>query len=1149
MTAQPKNPLKERLDKDARKIFATGVHVLVRLALEQRWSDAAKGWNTAGFISGYRGSPLATYDRELWRAEKALNAEQIVFKPAINEDLGATAVWGSQQAELGDEGKYEGVFGIWYSKVPGVDRSGDALRHGNLSGASAKGGVLLLLGDDHTSESSSTANQSEYAMMDYSIPVFSPTSVSEFLEYGLYAIALSRFAGVWTSMKCLHDLVESSESFDVPSARPDIRLPDIELPPGGLSIRRGDTPLQQEQRLYLHKLPAVAAFARVNRLNRTIFQAETTRLGIVASGKAYRDVVHALGLLGLDEASAAAQGISLFKVGLPYPLETTELQEFCTAAETVLVVEEKRPLIEDQLRNYLYGQREAPCLIGKTDETGQPLLPVHGILTPGQVATVIAARLGGAEPTRQPEFRLPDAGGARNEPFEVRLPHFCAGCPHNTSTNVPDGSRAMAGTGCSYMVQWMDRRTNGYTHMGADGVTWVGEAPFSKCDHIFQNMGDGTYQHSGVLAIRQSVAAKSNITYKILYNDAVAMTGGQPHDGPLAVGDVARQVLAEGAVRVVVTTDEPEKYPAGHLPPSVRVAHRDDLDAVQREMREVKGVSVLIYDQTCAAEKRRRRKRGTFPDPAKRTFINDLVCEGCGDCGVVSNCVAVVPKETAFGRKRAIDQTMCNKDFSCVKGFCPSFVTVEGGKLKRAEARVIDFDALGAGLSMPVVEDTGRPKGIVVAGIGGTGVLTVSAVLGVAAHIEGRGCSVLDMTGLAQKGGAVASYVWIGDAGKMTVTPRVGAGECDGLIACDLMVAAGELCLPTLASRRTGAVLNAHETQTGTFTRDPDFRIDTRLIEPRLRRHTDAARTTTLDANQLAATAFGSTETANIIMLGAAFQQGLVSLGEAAIIEAIRLNGVKVQENVNAFILGRAVVGNPEAVKAALSGNDDPADEKAETLDQMIARREAFLTDYQNARYAGRYQALVSRVAEAEKGVSGQPGPLTEAVARYYFKLLAYKDEYEVARLHTDTGFVQRIRDQFDGDVQVKFHLAPPMLAKKDPVTGLARKAQYGGYMFHAFRMLARLRFLRGTVLDPFARQADRKLERQLIRDYEATVEHVLERLPHASIEIATELLSIPEQIRGYGHVKERNVEKARKLEQGLRARLEKRSTLKSTSA
>ena len=1126
-----KSPLNERFGREATRIFASGVQVLVRLALEQRWSDDARGFNTAGFISGYRGSPLATYDRELWRVPKELADAGVVFKPAINEDLGATAVWGSQQTQLNGDSKYEGVFGIWYAKGPGVDRSGDALRHGNLSGTSAKGGVLLLLGDDHTSESSSTAHQSEYAMMDYSIPVFSPSNVSEFLEYGLYAIALSRFAGVWTAMKCVHDLVESTESFDVRAARPEINLPQCDLPDGGLSIRLGDTPLQQEERLHRYKLPAVAAFARLNRINHTVFSAPKTHLGIVASGKAYRDVNHAFRLLGLDQASAAALGISLFKVGMPYPLEAGELKEFCATSETVLIVEEKRPLIEEQLRSALYSADIRPRLIGKADERGAPLLPVEGILTARCIASVIASRVDGLAASRLPS--------SVEEVFEVRKPHFCAGCPHNTSTNVPDGSRAMAGTGCSYMVQWMDRKTHGYTHMGADGVTWIGEAPFSKTGHIFQNMGDGTYQHSGVLAIRASVAAKSNITYKILYNDAVAMTGGQPHDGPLSVGDVARQVLAEGAAKVVVASDEPDKYSSGALPSSVSVVHRDELDATQRSLREVKGVSVLIYDQTCAAEKRRRRKRGTYPDPAKRTFINELVCEGCGDCSVVSNCIAVAPKDTPFGRKREIDQTACNKDFSCVKGFCPSFVTIEGGTFKRQQSRTLDVGALTADIPAPTLSAGDDPIGIVVAGIGGTGVLTVSAILGMAAHIAGRASSVLDMTGLAQKGGAVASYVWIGKFGELNVAPRVGARECNSLIACDLVVAAGDLCMPTLSRERTGAILNTHETLPGTFTRDPDYRINTPLIEAKLRRHCDPSRTTTLDADKLATAAFGSTETANVLILGAAYQQGLLPLAEPVLREAIRLNGVKVKENLEAFALGRAAVARTEQVAIALSARGSVSPAHPDTLEQLIEHRASFLIGYQNVRYAERYRRLVAKVVEAETKLAGKPGPLANAVARYYFKLLAYKDEYEVARLYTDTSFLDDVRSRFEGNVKVKFHLAPPLFTRKDPLSGHARKREYGGYMRHAFSVLSRLRFLRGTVFDPFGYLADRRLDRQLIGDYEELVERVMAGLRADSFDVAVGLLSIPEKIRGYGHVKVRHVAAARQEEQRLRSKFD----------
>ncbi len=924
--------LDDKYVKDRGRIFLTGIQALVRLPMLQRQRDLAAGHDTAGYVTGYRGSPLGGLDQQMMAAKRFLDQHHVVFQPGVNEDLAATALWGTQQAELHGEGKYDGVFGMWYGKGPGVDRTGDVFKHGNLAGTSRLGGVLVLMGDDHTCESSTTAHQSEFALVDAQIPVLNPAGVAEILEFGLLGFGLSRYSGCWVGLKCVHDTVNTAASIDFDPGRIQIATPDFVLPAGGLNIRLPDPPLAQEERLHRFKLEAVRAFAATNRFDRLIFEAKGARLGIVSTGKSYLDLRQALDDLGIDQALAERLGLRVLKLGLVWPLEREAALAFADGLEQIVVVEEKRSLIESQLKELLYGRANAPQIIGKRDEREQPLFPAHGALTSNQIAEGLALRILRLDQNDQvaaelERLRQRQSGEKGPAAPLLRTPYFCAGCPHNTSTRVPEGSIAKAGIGCHYMAQWMDRSTLGYTQMGGEGANWVGEAPFSKRAHVFQNIGDGTYYHSGLLAIRAAIAAGVNITFKVLYNDAVAMTGGQSVDGPLNVPQITREVAAEGARQVVVVTDQPDKYPlhAGFAP-GTTIRHRDELDAVQRELREIPGTTVLVYDQTCAAEKRRRRKRGRMADPPARVVINELVCEGCGDCGLASNCVAIVPVETEFGRKRQIDQSACNKDYSCLKGFCPSFVTVEGVSLRKGRPA----PAAGEGedeLPEPALPDLAGGYGIVVGGVGGTGVVTIGALLGMAAHLEGKGAAVLDMTGLAQKGGAVMSHLRIAARPDDIQTVRIAPGGARLLLGCDLVVAGGNEALAALAPGQGHAVVNTHRMMTGDFTRQADLDFPAAALE---RRVVEAAgsRASFVDASRLATALLGDAIAANLFMVGFAYQKGLVPLSAAAIEGAIELNRVAAAMNRAAFRWGRRAALEPAAVEAA-AGSVTPASDRA----------------------------------------------------------------------------------------------------------------------------------------------------------------------------------------------------------------------------
>jgi len=1134
--------LEDKYTRAEGRIYLSGVQALVRLPLMQQMRDRAAGINTGGFISGYRGSPLGGFDLELWKAKKHLAASNIQFTPGLNEDLGATMVWGTQQTNLFPGATVEGVFSMWYGKGPGVDRCGDVFKHGNAAGTSKHGGVLALAADDHACRSSTLPHGSELEFESAMMPVLNPAGVQDILDMGLLGWAMSRYTGRWIGFKTIAETVESSASVIVNPHQLDIVLPgDFELPEGGLNIRWPDPPLNQEMRLHRYAVAAAQAFARANHIDKIIFDSPKARLGIVTTGKSYLDVLQALEYLGIDHKDAEAIGIRVYKIGMTWPLEPIGLREFARGLEDIIVVEEKRSFIESQMKEYMFNWSERPSIVGKYDESGAWILPSTNELTPATIAGVIAKRLMRFHRSEAIEQRLKwmeakEAELAQPRANFPRVPHYCSGCPHNTSTKVPEGSRALGGIGCHYMVTWMDRSTDTFTQMGGEGTTWCGQAPFTTEKHVFQNLGDGTYFHSGSLAIRQAIAAKVNITYKILYNDAVAMTGGQPVDGTLTVPDIAHQVRSEGAQTIVVLSDEIEKWSQPEIFPSgVEFFDRAELDAVSKRLREVKGTSVIIYDQTCATEKRRRRKRGKMVDPQKRVVINSLVCEGCGDCGEKSFCVSVLPKETEFGRKREIDQSGCNKDYSCVKGFCPSFVTVHGGQLRKKKGSSTK-DLLND-LPAPTLPTLDQPWNILITGVGGTGVVTIGALLGMAGHLENKGATVLDQTGLAQKGGAVTTHIRIANSPADIHAVRIAAGEADLVLGCDMVVVNDYWALSKIRADRTKVVLNTYEAMPGTFTMKPDMQFPAGGIVAAVQTALGGEAPMQVDATELATALLGDSIATNLFMLGYAWQAGLVPLSFDSIDRAIELNGAAVKMNREAFAWGRLAVVNGDAVREA-AGLKAPTpqaevialpldDERlSRTLEERITRRVAFLTDYQNATYAQRYADLVAKVRAAEAQKAPGSSALSEAVARYAFKLMAYKDEYEVARLYTAGDFQRRIAQQFEGNYKIKFNLAPPLFAKKD-ADGHLIKSEFGPWMMSAFKLLAKLKFMRGGALDVFGYTAERRGERQLVEDYFARIDELLAKLDVGNVSLAAEIASIPEHIRGYGHVKEKHLHRA----------------------
>lgn len=1103
--------LADRFDLTKRHVLLNGTQALVRLMLMQSARDRAAGLNTAGLCTGYRGSPLGGVDLQMMRSKKLLEPANILFQPGLNEDLAATAIWGSQQAELRGEGRYDGVFALWYGKGPGVDRSGDVMRHANMAGSSKFGGVVMAMGDDHTGESSTVLHQSDWAMVDAYIPVLSPAGVQEILDFGLYGWALSRFAGVWTGLKTMKDTVEATSVVDGDPFRMSFVTPDdFVMPEGGLNIRLGDTPVAQEARMIDYKRFAAEAFARANRIDRRVWGKPGAKIGIAAAGKNWLDVVHALSLLGLDQAEAERLGITTYKIGQTWPLDMTSFHEWAEGLDLIIVVEEKRKLIEVQVKEAIFDDRRGRRVYGwhkgDTWEHGRrlELFPTRYALDP----VLIAQRLGDilieeGRRTDRLESALSKLAETRrndNAPeVAVRTPWFCSGCPHNTSTKVPEGSRAYAGIGCHYMVQWMDRETTGFTQMGGEGANWIGEAPFSRRPHVFQNLGDGTYNHSGSLAIRAAKAAGTNITYKILFNDAVAMTGGQPNEGELTAPQIVRELQAIG-VPVVLVYDEKEEIDRDLFPKGLRFEERASMMAVQRELAEVPGVTAIVYVQTCAAEKRRRRKKGKFPDPDRRVWINPEVCEACGDCSVQSNCVSVVPFDTKLGRKRAIDQSSCNKDYSCVKGFCPSFVSVYGGKLRKPAAEALHLPDLPAP-ALPAIRGT---HNLVITGVGGTGVVTIGAVLAQAAQLDGKGAGMMEMAGLAQKGGAVHIHLRLANDPADISAIRVAVGEADAIIGGDLVVTAGAKTIGLMTNGRTGAVVNEHEIITGEFTRVRDFRVPADRLKMSLQARL-GDRVSFLDASKLAERYLGDSIYSNMLITGAAWQQGLIPLSEGAILRAIELNGAKAEENKRAFQIGRWAILHPEQAI--------PAPAKVEAFDPVDYRANR-LVGYQGPKLKRRFLKLVDMA----------PAELRETVAESYYRLLAVKDEYEVARLHLTT--TEGVARTFDGDTKLTFHMAPPFLGGKDS-EGRPKKREFGPWILPVFRTLSALRGLRGTPLDVFGWQGERRRERALARQYEQDMAEVLPKVTPATMDIVRELAALPQQIRGYGFIKDAAAEKA----------------------
>jgi len=1124
--------LDDRYRRESGRVFLTGTQALVRIPLMQRTADRAAGLNTAGFISGYRGSPLGAYDMELWRASRYLDENDIRFLPAVNEELAATAMLGAQQVEGDPSSNVDGVFGIWYGKGPGVDRAGDGLKHGNAYGSSPHGGVLVVAGDDHGCVSSSMSHQSDVAFLTWLMPNLNPASVAEYLEFGLYGFALSRFSGMWVGFKAISETVESAMSVELPAYRQFV-IPELyEPPPDGLHIRWPDYPGPQIEERLEYKKAATLAFAEANPIDRKIFDTPDARYGIVTTGKGHLDLMEALRLLGIDRRKARDLGLDVYKVGMVWPLAHDSALEFVRGKHEVLVVEEKRGLIESQFKEYFYDYpgRKPKRMVGKEDQHGSKLVPWVGELSPLQLAKIVAQRLDEEFVGLNLSARahsLEDGDAPRIEiAGATRTPYFCSGCPHNTSTKVPEGSHALAGIGCHFMANWMNRDTDGLIQMGGEGVNWITRSMFNGGQHVFQNLGDGTFYHSGSLAIRQAFAAGTNITFKILFNDAVAMTGGQPVDGPITVPRIAHSVRAEGIERIALVSDEPENFDPSGLPPGTTISHRRDLDAIQRELREIPGVTILIYAQTCATEKRRRRKRGLMADPNRFVVINDLVCEGCGDCSVESNCLSVIPKETPFGRKRQIDQNSCNKDYSCLNGFCPSFVTVEGGERRKAQTMVPLPGEILDQIGTPALPNLDDAYDLLVTGVGGTGVVTVGALITMAAHLEGRGTSVLDFMGFAQKFGPVLSYIRFAKSPSELNQVRIDNQQADALIGCDLVVSSSPRASRTYRRGHTRAVVNTTEMSTADFVKFRDASLSAARRVRAIGEVTGTDRLSTVAANDLAEALLGNTIYANVLLLGYAWQKGLVPVSSVALLRAVELNGVDIERNKAAFNWGRVAAADASYVATTISNPDQPVD-GLESLEDAIDRRAAFLVDYQDEKLACRYTELVERVRQAETAVSGGT-ELTGTVARAWFKTLACKDEYEVARLYANTSFIAGLKDQFGTDAKLRFHLAPPILSRGKDARGRPRKRAFGAWILPVFRLLARLKKLRGTQFDPFGLTADRRMERALIEEFESQVDELLGHLNAANIDLANEILAEYLEIRGYGPVKEQAATEAR---------------------
>ncbi len=1165
--------LDDRYKRTTGQVFLTGTHALVRIPMLQAEADKKHDLNTAGFISGYRGSPLGNYDRELWQAEQLLENHNIKFKPGINEELAATAVVGSQQVETSDFADYDGVFGIWYGKGPGVDRASDALKHGNSFGSSPHGGVLVIAGDDHGAVSSSMNHQSEQIMQSWMMPVLAPSNLLDYLNFGLYGIAMSRYSGCWSGFIAVSEVLESAATVNMDMVNDRFVTPEhMGYDTAALHYRWPDPMPLAEGRLIDHKLKAVHAFVRANPIDKLIWDCsphfpgknipggecptdvggtqvasllavdppirKKLPLGIVTCGKGYLDLIQAFANANIDQETAEKAGISILKIGLTWPIEPEGITAFASQFRKIIVVEEKRSFVESQIRDIFYNMppEQRPAIMGKNDKYGAQMIDPVGEISPEEVLMALTPHLREIGLARyiddlnsQVDQKTAEIHAIHAKDF--RTPFFCSGCPHSTSTKVPEGSRAMSGIGCHFMANSMDRNTAYLTQMGGEGVNWVGQSAFTRETHIFQNLGDGTYYHSGLLAIRQSVAAKTNITYKLLYNDAIAMTGGQPLEGTLTVDQISHQLYHEGVRPIYVVTDEPEKYKdVANFAPGVTVHHRDILDDIQRELREIKGVSALIYDQTCASEKRRRRKKKEFPDPPIRAFINDLVCEGCGDCSDASNCVSIVPKETELGRKRAIDQSSCNKDYSCVNGFCPSFVTIHGGSVKKG-ARTNPAELMND-IPLPEFAPLNGGYDIMITGIGGTGIVTIGQIMVMAAHLEGFGASVLDFTGFAQKGGSVISYLRLAKSANDLKAIRIGTGAADLLLGCDMVVAGSRESLRTLKKDKTAVILNTQKNQTAQFVLNRDADIHDNEIKGHIASVVGENLLDNVDATKIATALMGDSIATNMFLFGYAWQKGKVPLSLNAINRAIELNGVAINGNKQSFSWGRIAATDMMLVKQSLP-HPIKQDATLTTLEDMVKYRGELLKDYQGQALADKYSNAVKKIRDLEDTFDTENHDLSKAVARNYFKLLAIKDEYEVARLYTSGEFKKKIHQQFDGDFKIHFHMAPSLMARKDS-KGHLRKMEFGGWMFKMLKLVARMRGLRGTVFDIFGRTSERKMERELIRDYEDILAEFSNSLTKDKIFSAIALASTPSEIRGFGHVKEKAIEISTKKSSAL---------------
>ena len=1116
--------------------FLTGTQALVRIPLVQIRKDNKNNLKTACYISGYRGSPLGGYDQQILKNIDYLNANNIQFQPGINEELAATSLWGTQQSNLRGEGKYDGVFGIWYGKGPGVDRAGDALKHVNLAGTSKYGGVLALMGDDHICESSTTSHQSEFAMIDAMIPFFNPSGVQEILDYGLYGIHLSRQSGCWIGIKCVHDNVSSGATVDLNENRHLIKDVNSDfLTDEGLNIRLNDSPQAKEHRLHYHKIKVVKEFCKINKLNEIKYNFPNSKIGIVTTGKSYLDTKLAFEKIGIDKNLSKQIGIKFLKIAMPWPLENTIIEEFSQGLEKIIVVEEKRSLIETQIKEILFNTNKNIKIIGKLDEENNDLFLSSGSLDPGIIAIKLykhISQIHSSEKIQNNINNLKNLLKNNNNVLNIeRTPYFCSGCPHNTSTKIPENTRAITGISCAYLVQNMERNNEGFTQMGSEGASWVGESVFSNTDHIFQNMGDGTYIHSGILSIRHAVAAKTKMTFKILYNDAVALTGGQALDGLPTVAQMSRQLESEGVKKIAIITDEPNKYKSrDKFSNNSKVYDRKEIIDVQIKLSQINDTTAIIYDQTCAAEKRRRIKKSILPEPNKKIFINEKVCEGCGDCGIQSNCISIVPVETEYGRKRQIDQSNCNKDYSCVDGFCPSFVSVVGDVKLKTNVNNSLIERINSTISEPILPEIQQSYGIMIAGIGGTGVVTIGAILATAAQIDGKGSGVLDMTGLAQKGGAVKSFLRIFNDPKEISTIRLSYGDTNLLMGFDLLVANDEEVLKTLDKQKTKSIINSDEIMTGEFTRDKNFFLPFDKMKENLINILGKNNIDFMPSNTITNKILGDSILSNMFIVGNAYQSGLIPIKANAIEHAIQLNGVSIDENIHAFRLGRHSINMKEEILNLIYEKEKVITD----FDEKFVDRYNFLIKYQNKKYADKYKELVDYVKKCEEKISVDIKNFSNAVAINYFKLMSYKDEYEVARLYSDNEFINKINETFEGNFKINYHLSPPIFSTKDKVTGYPLKINFGSWIMILFKFISMFKFLRGTYFDLFGYFEERKIERLLINNYKDRILEICSKLTIENYALAVEIASTPDQIRGFGYIKEKNIEIAKRCEDKL---------------